>query len=64
MGVQEIIFNCRSWSSGPGGMGRYDPCNDKKVDRTTAHKDHIHLGISWPGAKLRTSFWRSGLENR
>ncbi len=61
MGVQEIIFNCRSWSSGPGGMERYDPCDARKVDRTTAHRDHVHIGLSWPGAKLRTSFWRSGL---
>jgi hypothetical protein len=65
MGVQEIIFNCRSWFSGPAGMRPYSACEGRrKVDRTTAHRDHIHLGMSWPGAKVRTSFWRSGLERR
>jgi hypothetical protein len=29
----------------------------KGVDRTTAHKDHIHLSLSWAGARKRTSFW-------
>ena len=28
------------------------------VDRTTAHRDHIHFGLSWPGARKLTSFWR------
>jgi hypothetical protein len=30
----------------------------KHVDRTTAHRDHIHFGLSWAGARKRTSFWR------
>jgi hypothetical protein len=65
MGVQEIIFNCRSWFSGPGGMRPYRACEGKrKVDRTAAHRDHVHLGLNWPGAKARTSFWRSGLGRR
>jgi hypothetical protein len=29
----------------------------KNVDRTTAHRDHIHFGLSWAGARKRTSFW-------
>jgi hypothetical protein len=28
----------------------------KRVDRTTAHRDHIHFGLSW-AARKRTSFW-------
>jgi hypothetical protein len=64
MGIQEIIWNCRSWWSGAEGMDPYSACFDergrrmKRVDRTTAHKDHIHLGLSWAGARKRTSFWR------
>jgi hypothetical protein len=62
MGVQEIIWNCTSWYSGSEGMRPYSPCYDskgrkKKIDDTTAHRDHIHFGINWPGAKMRTTFW-------
>jgi hypothetical protein len=63
MGIQELIWNCRSWWSGPGGMRRYSPCYDskgrrKRIDDTTAHRDHIHIGLSWAGAKLQTTFWK------
>jgi hypothetical protein len=62
MGVQEIIWNCTAWFSGDGGMKPYSACYDKKgkrikIDDTTAHRDHIHFGLNWAGAKLRTSFW-------
>jgi len=62
MGVQEIIWNCTSWYSGAEGMRPYSACYDgegrrKKIDDTTAHRDHIHFGLNWPGAKLRTTFW-------
>jgi hypothetical protein len=62
MGVQEIIWNCRSWYSGSDSLRPYSPCFDskgrrKKIDDTTAHKDHIHFGLNWPGAKKRTTFW-------
>jgi hypothetical protein len=64
MGIQEIIWNCRSWWSGAERMEPYSACFTEKgkprknVDRTTAHRDHIHFGLSWPGARKRTSFWR------
>ena len=64
MGIQEIIWNCRSWWSGADGMGPYSACYTKRgkrlkrVNYTQAHKDHIHIGLSWPGARKRTSFWQ------
>jgi hypothetical protein len=64
MGVQEIIWNCRAWWSGAERMEPYSACFTergrprKNVDRTTAHRDHIHFGLSWAGARKRTSFWR------
>jgi hypothetical protein len=63
MGIQEIIWNCRSWWSGSERMGRYSLCYDKKgrrakVDDTSAHRDHVHIGLSRAGARMRTSFWR------
>jgi hypothetical protein len=62
MGVQEIIFNCQSWWSGSSSMQKYSRCYNSKgrrirVDDTNAHRDHIHFGLSWPGAKMRTTFW-------
>jgi hypothetical protein len=62
MGIQEIIWNCRSWYSGGESLRPYSPCYDskgrrKKIDDTTAHRDHIHFGVNWRGAKLRTTFW-------
>jgi hypothetical protein len=61
MGVQEIIFDCRSWWAGAAGMGPYSACRSRGVDRTTAHRDHVHIGLDWPGARAQTSFWRSAL---
>ena len=29
----------------------------KRVDKTTAHRDHIHIGMTKAGANGRTSFW-------
>lgn len=64
MGIQEIIWNCRSWWSGADGMGPYSACYTKRgkriehVNYTQAHKDHVHIGLSWPGARKRTSFWQ------
>jgi hypothetical protein len=62
MGIQEIIWDCKSWFSGSEGMRPYSRCYDEdgeevKVDDTNAHRDHIHFGLNWPGAKKRTSFW-------
>ena len=63
MGVQEIIWDCRSWWSGSERMGRYSACFNRrgrrvKVDDTTAHRNHVHLGLSRAGARMLTSFWR------
>jgi hypothetical protein len=63
MGIQEIIWNCHSWWSGADGMGNYSACYTERgklrrhVNFTEAHKDHIHIGLSWAGARKRTSFW-------
>jgi len=63
MGVQEIIWNCRSWWSGSDRMGPYSVCYTRsgklrrKVDKTLAHRDHVHIGLSRRGARMRTSFW-------
>jgi hypothetical protein len=64
MGVQEIIWDCRSWWAGADGMGAYQACLDdrgrprKHVNVTLAHRDHVHIGLNLDGARKRTSFWR------
>jgi hypothetical protein len=64
MGIQEIIWNCRSWWAGSERMGEYSVCFSASgrprpgVSTTLAHRDHIHLGLSRAGAAKRTSFWR------
>jgi hypothetical protein len=63
MGIQELIWNCKSWWSGDGGMRPYSVCYDKNgkrikhVDETAAHMNHIHIGVNWAGARMKTSFW-------
>jgi hypothetical protein len=59
MGVQEIIWNCKSWWSGSEGMEPYSLCRKRRrVSRTLAHRDHIHIGLNRAGARKRTSFWK------
>ena len=65
MGVQEIIWDCRAWWSGVERPVRYSACFSRRgkprrrVDATTAHRDHIHIGLNRMGAARLTSFWRS-----
>ncbi len=70
MGIQEIIWNCRSWYTGDGGLEPYSVCYDRKgrrkrgVDDTTAHRNHIHFGLNWRGARKKTTFWQSAVSRR
>jgi hypothetical protein len=67
MGVQGIIFNCHQWFGYGHRLGPYSYCyrRDGKLrrhlDRTLAHRNHIHIELDWAGARKRTSFWRSPL---
>jgi hypothetical protein len=66
MGVQELIWDCGYWGAAMPHFQPYGPCYTRRgkrrkgVDRTTAHKDHIHIGMSKDGAMARTSFWQAG----
>jgi hypothetical protein len=69
MGIQELIWNCKGWFSGDGGLRPYSVCFDKKgrrkkVDDTNAHRNHIHIGLNWAGARMRTSFWQAAASRR
>jgi hypothetical protein len=64
MGVEELIWDCGYWGIGMTEFKPYSVCykrNGKKrkhFDRTAAHQDHIHIGMTKPGAKGHTSFWQ------
>lgn len=70
MGVQEVIWDCSYWSAGMVQFIRYSPCYGKsgkprkRVDRTLAHRDHIHFGLTKAGAWRKTSFWRAAAPRR
>ena len=65
MGIQEIIWDCRAWWSGSDQPAGYSPCYSRRgkprrrVDATTAHRDHLHIGLNRMGAARLSSFWRS-----
>ncbi len=67
MGVQGLIFDCRSWWAGSEGLGRYAYCftrsgkRGRHLDPAQAHRNHVHIDLNWAGALRRTSFWRSPL---
>jgi hypothetical protein len=66
MGVEELIWDCGYWGAGMPDFKPYSVCyraNGKKrkhFDKTAAHQDHIHIGMTKAGAKGRTSFWTGG----
>ena len=63
MGVQELIWDCGYWGTGMTEFSPYSVCfkpngkKRKRFDRTAAHQDHIHIGMTKRGAKGLTSFW-------
>jgi hypothetical protein len=64
MGVQELIWDCRYWGAGMSDFQPYSPCYSKRgklrrhANKTVAHRDHVHIGMTKSGAKARTSLWR------
>jgi hypothetical protein len=64
MGVQGLIFNCKSWfGNGDGEMGNYSYCytdkgkRKKHLDPTQAHMNHVHIELNLRGAAKKTTFW-------
>ena len=63
MGIQEIIWNCTTWWAGSTILAKYHGCYGRSgkrrrhVDDTTAHRDHVHIGLNRRGAARRTTFW-------
>ena len=63
MGIEEIIWDCSYWGAGMDEFKPYEPCLNRNgdvrahVNKTIAHRDHVHIGLSKAGAAKRTSFW-------
>jgi hypothetical protein len=57
MGVQELIWDCKIWSAKHPRLSRYRTCNSTS-NVTLRHRDHVHIGLSWRGARKLTTFWR------
>jgi hypothetical protein len=53
MGVQEIIWNHRIWTSRRHGEGF------RPYTGVNPHTDHLHIGLSNAGADMHTSHWRT-----
>ena len=64
MGVQELIWDCSYWGAGMADFVPYRACDREGVDRTTAHRDHVHIGFTKAGAAGRTTFWRAAAGRR
>ena len=64
MGVEELIWDCEYWAAGMAHFIPYRVCLDRRgreikgVDKTVAHRDHVHIGMTRAGAAAKTSFWR------
>lgn len=58
MGVQLVIYNCRWWQAGDRGWSPYGACSGRNPDPTQGHIDHIHIELTKPAARLRTSYWK------
>ena len=64
MGVEELIWDCEYWAAGMTDFIPYRVCLNRRgkeikgIDRTVAHRDHVHVGMTRAGAAAKTSFWR------
>ena len=68
MGVQGLIFDCKSWFGGwDGQMGNYSYCfgkngkRKKGLDPTQAHMNHVHIELNLRGAAKKTTFWNKAI---
>jgi hypothetical protein len=66
MGVEEMIWDCSYWGAGMQDFIPYRACENehgeirRHMNPTTAHRNHIHFGLSKAGAMRRTSYWEQG----
>ncbi|WP_370617250.1 hypothetical protein [Mumia sp. Pv 4-285] len=63
LGVMYIIWNNKIWSTyrSRDGWRSYNGCTAKARagagSDTTCHRNHVHISLSWAGARGYTSYW-------
>lgn len=61
LGVMYLIWNDRIWSahSADAGWRPFSDCakRQKRADDSHCHRNHIHISLSWEGARGATSYW-------
>jgi hypothetical protein len=59
MGIMYIIWNNKMWGSWDGAWSDYNNCakTPSTALDSACHRNHMHISLSWNGAKGRTSFW-------
>ena len=61
LGVMYVIFNNRMWGAWDGRWHDYNGCSAKKRQAhaydNACHRTHMHISLSWNGARGRTTFW-------
>ena len=50
MGIMYVIWNAQIWSPGPDSTWR-------PYTGSNPHTDHVHISLSWAGARAETSYW-------
>lgn len=59
LGVMYIIWRGRMWRSYRPGWTDYQGCSrGRGGDPTTCHRDHVHISLTWAGARKQTSWYR------
>ncbi|MGH8861909.1 MAG: hypothetical protein ACRDVG_11875 [Jatrophihabitantaceae bacterium] len=64
LGVMYIIFNGRMWGAWSGQWEEYMHCMTTQTARrfdNACHRTHMHISLSWNGARGLTSFWTGGV---
>ena len=59
MGIMYVIWNNKIWGSWDGLWSDYHNCatTPSTALDSACHRNHMHISLSWNGAKGRTSFW-------
>lgn len=61
LGVMYVIFNNRMWGAWSGRWEEYNGCQHKRMrahaNDNACHRTHVHISLSWNGARGRTTFW-------
>jgi hypothetical protein len=62
LGVMYLIWNGRMWRAYDPARGwtEYQSCRTRYTSSaydTMCHRDHLHMSLSWPGARKQTSWY-------